>query len=250
MSAAGGAEDAPAALAAWADRLIAAARSTLGDEAACPRARRSPEQARELVGRFCDESGSRRPMDGLLLRWRLGLGPPVGAVPARGADGALWMALLAGPSGAERSARATVSELGLDVAGDGPLVPPGGGAVEVWTEQELSAMHAGWHLSRRPEWSAAGLTAGRIGRAVGWFVEHVQPDNATNHPWAIHCFAAAGALGLVPPGAVAEADFCAQMMLHNSMVSLGRPDVVSAHILADAAGALVAVDGRAARGAG
>jgi hypothetical protein len=57
--------------------------------------------------------------------------------------------------------------------------------IEVWTDAELSAVHALWRLAtdrRREDWKR------RLDRAVAWHLIHTQPDNATNRPWALHVF--------------------------------------------------------------
>ena len=77
------------------------------------------------------------------------------------------------------------------------------------------------------------LHRNRVRLAVIWHLEHIQPDNATNHPWAVHLFAAAGCEVGAPHAS--EADLFAQTLAHNALVSMGRPDRISAHILADAA---------------
>ena len=70
-----------------------------------------------------------------------------------------------------------------------PILPTDGYlAIEVWTECELSAMHALWRLlrTRHPATAVAGRA--RLDAAVRWHLVHTQPDNATNRPWAIHVF--------------------------------------------------------------
>lgn len=66
-------------------------------------------------------------------------------------------------------------------------------------------------------------------------VGELQPDNATNHPWAIHVFAAIAA-----DENNAHADLYAQSLLHNALIDGGEPDTFSALILLDAAHALSA----------
>lgn len=70
-------------------------------------------------------------------------------------------------------------------AGDGPILPEDPDeAIEVWSEQELSALHAAWWIAR----SNNDLRE-RLDAAVRWHTANLQPDNATNHPWAVHVFA-------------------------------------------------------------
>ncbi len=123
-------------------------------------------------------------------------------------------------------------------AGPGPLWPLGRReAIEVWTEAELSGLHALWALARqrcRDDW------ARRARLARDWHLLNTQPDNATNRPWALHVFV----LGGTP-----EARHYAETLLHNAMVGPGRPDLLSAWILLDAARWL-ALDSRSGTGPG
>lgn len=113
--------------------------------------------------------------------------------------------------------------------GEGPLVPwDGSVAIEVWTEEELSGLHALWRIGRvaslPPAWDRARA-------AMRWHLEHTQPDNATNRPWAVHAFLLEGS---------GEALAYAGTLLHNALAMQGRPDPVSAWILMDAAAELQA----------
>jgi hypothetical protein len=114
--------------------------------------------------------------------------------------------------------------------GQGPLLPRDDyRAIEVWTDAELSAIHALWRLARarqRPDWMD------RVEAARDWHVEHTQPDNATNRPWAFHVFL----LGGTP-----ECTHYAETLLHNCMSFGGVPDALSAWILLDAAEAIESV---------
>ncbi len=135
-------------------------------------------------------------------------------------DAALWWALISEQSGPVQR--------WIDVNADGPLFEQGlFGTIEVWTETELCALHALWHHAKRE--AAGGVLAQRIGRTVAWHVEHTQPDNATNHPWAAHVFLLHG---------TAESQHFAETLLSNCLVLNGRPDPLSAWILLDAADAL------------
>lgn len=155
---------------------------------------------------------------------RLDTAPPQAALRAPrpglvGLDVALWTACA--------SPLQRLNELPLDMAGDGPLHAwTGDGAIEVWTEVELSALHAAWRLARR---GAHGELRMRIERAMRWHLEHTQPDNATNRPWALHAFLLQGS-----PDARAYAG----TLLHNAQALGGRPEPLSAWILSDAAAEL------------
>jgi hypothetical protein len=99
--------------------------------------------------------------------------------------------------------------------------------IEVWTEIELSALHALW------TWRRDEPVRQRCLSAAAWLLENVQPDNATQHPWAVHVFAVLGVDETF--AARAEADQYAQTLLHACMVRTGRADRFSALVLEHAA---------------
>lgn len=150
------------------------------------------------------------------LRAALGLGGVVTRAPGNDADEVrLWRA---------------VRDVTIDPASivamdaDGPLLMHGAyRAIEVWTDAELSALHALWRLARacrRPAWRR------RVERARAWHVEHTQPDNATNRPWALHVFL----LGDTP-----ETTHYAETLLQNAIALDARPTPLGAALLRDAA---------------
>lgn len=209
-------------LGAWRDRIMHAARRTLGEG--------WPDDPLHELSTFEDEAGFSPRVSGWLIAW-------------------LCRDRVSGQAAEERLAHAADStgEVGLwralmrgDFAAARAVMLPGPGAplldldaetsIEVRTESELCALHAAWHLARL---TRDDNLHERCVRAARWHVENLQPDNATNHPWAIHVFVLT-ALRLGD----AEASLYAQTLLHNSQVSLGRPDRLSAAILLDAARAL------------
>ncbi len=102
--------------------------------------------------------------------------------------------------------------------------------IEVWTERDLSGMHAASRLiANQPDrrWHA------RIQSALDWHLEHTQPDNATGHPWAIHVF-----LLRSMTQDDHHARLYAETLLHNCQMQSGAADGLSAEILRDAADAL------------
>ncbi len=134
-------------------------------------------------------------------------------------DAALWWGLLTGAAGLP-------VDRWIDPAGGGPLFRQDlYQTIEVWTETELSALHALWHRARRsrPELGS------RLASAVTWHLQHTQPDNATNRPWAAHVFLLHGS---------AESRHFAETLVSNCIVLNGRPDPLSAQILLDAADAI------------
>ncbi|MBX3358735.1 MAG: hypothetical protein KF745_09925 [Phycisphaeraceae bacterium] len=174
-------------------------------------------------GEFRDEAGHRREVDGPFLAWRAGRRGA--AVESGGPAARLWSMLL--DHGADPGR--VVAALGSGEQGQGPLLGEPSGPIEVWTEEELSSLHAAWHLARlrgREEWRRRCLAA------AAWHVENIQPDNGTNHPWGIHVFIEAGEADASVAGAM---EYHAEFMLHSSLVSAGKPDVLSAYILEDAA---------------
>jgi hypothetical protein len=146
-------------------------------------------------------------------------GQPAGPAPSPlpRTDAGLWWALV--------DDRVNVDDL-LDGPADGPLWPQARfSGLEVWTETELCGLHALWCLARqraRADWGR------RVASARDWHLAHTQPDNATNRPWALHVFLLAD-----PPRP--EARVYAETLLHNALVLNGRPDLLSAWILLDAA---------------
>lgn len=212
------------ALRAWAVRCRRASESALRQTplGVAPEDRDAGETER-WVEAFRDGRGNRRPVDRPLLARVLGLAPTssVLAVPSAAwlssTDVSLWWALARG--------RAVEEEHAHVLAGQGRLLPQlATRGIEDWTEAELCALHA---LS----WAKSPLARARVGSAARWLIDEVQPDNATNRPWAIHVFAALGATG------DGEADLYAQTLLHNAVVGTGAAGVdrFSAVILLDAA---------------
>jgi len=111
---------------------------------------------------------------------------------------------------------------------EGSLLPQGlYRAIEVWTEADLCGLHALWRLARergRDDWQA------RCECVRAWHLEHTQPDNATNRPWALHVF-----LELWLRRGDVDGRMYAETLLHNCMSMTGEPDALSAMILQDAA---------------
>ena len=105
--------------------------------------------------------------------------------------------------------------------GSGPLTPDFTRlTIEVATETELASLHALSH--------AGELARARVDSASDWIVQNLQPDNATNHPWAGHVF-----LNRAFETGSVEHRLYAETLLHNCIVSLGRADRFSALILLD-----------------
>ena len=152
---------------------------------------------------------------------------------SRAADDRLWEALLV-EQGHTPTTREEHSKV-LDLTGEGPIRPQSdASAIEVWTESELSAIHAlAWYAH------TLGRSAllSRTFDACRWHIDNTQPDNATNHAWAVHLFAV-----LAERDISGEARLYAETLLHNCQVTSGVPDPLSARILHDASQALVEID--------
>lgn len=186
------------------------------------------EQSRTPTPVDADELGHRRPVDPVFIAWRTRTRPPQ-APPDADADIAVWSALAAD------AAIPPLVEHALSERSPAPITPPmepqrPGVTIEVWTERELAALHGAWRLSQR---HGRSDLADRCFLAADWHVEHMQPDNASNRPWALPLFVAAAAQRIS-----AEHELYAQMLLHNCQIMYGRPDVISAHILLDSAESL------------
>ncbi|MCB9846582.1 MAG: hypothetical protein H6811_11435 [Phycisphaeraceae bacterium] len=187
---------------------------------------------------FRDEHGHRRLVDGPFLEhvsraWgdHGARGSEALSLPgSQGPDVDLWSAVASGAPAPEW----------LDEA-EAPLSGQGrSGSVEVFTEIELSALHALWWLNLRDGARYRQLVEG----LAVWHMEHLQPDNATGHPWAIHVFALLGLRGCP------EAMLHAEGLLHAALVATGEPDLLSALILLDAARALASAGNDISSGSG
>ncbi len=135
---------------------------------------------------------------------------------APGGEVVLWEAVRAGTA---------LAASGLDLLATGPLWRSDGwAAIEVWTDAELCGLHA-LHRAARLRPAERPAIEGRLAAAIAWHLEHTQPDNATNRPWALHCFLLDGS----PEGRI-----YAETLLHNAEVQ-GFEDPAAVWIVGDAA---------------
>lgn len=119
--------------------------------------------------------------------------------------------------------------------GSPPMLPDGGPlapglrdqGIECWTETELCALHALDTIARR---TADPALAARRDATVDWLLSEIQPDNATNLPWAVQAFVQRWC-----DAGDAQALLYAQAQLHACRLMLGVPDPRSALILRHAA---------------
>jgi len=122
---------------------------------------------------------------------------------------------------------------GITGASGALLKPDAYLAIEVWAECELAAVHALFRVvrERRSSAGSAALIADldrRLAEAVRWHLEHTQPDNSTNRPWALHAF-------LLADDGSGDAALYAETLLHNALATDARREPLSRWILADAA---------------
>ncbi|MFO0861797.1 MAG: hypothetical protein U0570_14715 [Phycisphaerales bacterium] len=166
-----------------------------------------------LLPEFTDEAGNKRAIDPFLVAWLRQAPPPI-VPPNPSTDLKLWNMLVRGQR---------ASMMSVVAPSGGPLTPEFNTlTIEVASENELASLHALSH-------AGPGASA-RMAAASDWMVENLQPDNATNHPWAVHVFLQRA----FETGAV-EHRLYAETLLHNCVVALGRADRFSALILLDAA---------------
>jgi hypothetical protein len=173
----------------------------------------SPAAAGKLpqFDEFRDEAGHRREIDRYLLAHLVGVSPQSPPADA-GTDVALWARIASG------SRDFFWTE--IDTKRPWLVRERDDLTIETWTQAELCCLHALSH--------AGPTLKPRADAAADWMIEHLQPDNATNHPWAIHMFLRRAAeIGSDEHRLYAEA------LLHNAVISLGRADRFSALILLD-----------------
>ena len=195
----------------WSDRLSSAA----GDFASEILSLRLLDEAQraDFILNYRDESGGRRAIDLLVLQWLLDLTPELGATD-NSFDSRVWRALCA-----------KEDVLGL-LSPSGPFTQTGDSiGIEVWTEVELRTLHAAWNSAID---RGSARTTSRCLAAARWHLENIQPDNATNIPWAIHLFAA-----LADDGD-ASADIHAQTQLHAALTGRREPSRLTSLVLLDA----------------
>lgn len=228
---------------AWSARFLAAAALTLDS---------LPALTSDTLGSFADEMGHRRATDRPFLAHLHALDPgplpptplpPPTRTPSRPThshagpsqltladDAPLWWLLHADPASASARLDALLTPTPPTPTAPTPALAQPARAIEVATESELAAVHALDLLAirlRRPD------LARRAQCAAQWLIEHLQPDNATSHPWAAHVFVRLAARTGDP-----DALLYADTLTHNALVALGRPDRLSAHVLLSCARAL------------
>lgn len=218
----------------WIDRLRELAR-----DGGAPPESGIPDACAFIAG-FADELGHRRRTDALLLAGALRRrGHEVALPTGQSADSVvleLWERAILG------MASASPDDAGRGIGGLSETPPmlarDAFSTIEVWSESLLCALHALSWMARIGDRTPAGGRSGawsraRLWREAAWIIEHVEPDNATRHPWGVHVF-----IERFLHGGDRGAALYADELLHVCRVSLGRPDRLSAWILLDAADAL------------
>jgi len=179
--------------------------------------------------------GHRRPVDAPFLAWRTQSHPT--PLPTPPPDAPLDVLLWSAVTNRDIDIDAALARNAPPAGGFGALVDQGAHkTIEVWTETELSSLHALFWLALRDGDTTLGA---RVLDAARWLIAHMQPDNATNHPWSAHVFALVDVLD-----DAREAGLYAQTLVHNCQTQLGRPDRFSALILLDGADGIDALTGR------
>lgn len=186
-------------------------------------AERSPHWEGPRSG--ASERGVERPF----WLWRSGARGAPAHEGALDPDSRLWWLLVGAKAGAAETIDSATRERRATDAGS--VFPQGlYRTIEVWTESELSSLHALWWLGR------TGLEPSareRMLAAARWHLDNTQPDNATNRPWGVQVF-----LDLARADDDADARLYAETLLHNATAANGVPEPFSAAILLDCADAL------------
>ncbi len=191
----------------------------LASIAAAPR-----EHLPALLTGFADEAGHRRQIDLPLLShlFHVRFTPSANTAQAHARASAsldvrLWHAVH-DPSIDPRPLLAPVGQPLIGLAT--PLV------IETASQTELAALHALWTIASQRQSPALRE---RCFQAASYLIDELQPDNATNHPFALAVF-----LALADSGNF-DAMLYAQTLIHNCQVQLGRPDAFSAALILHAA---------------
>ncbi|MDX2149016.1 MAG: hypothetical protein SFZ23_16000 [Planctomycetota bacterium] len=240
-------------LSSWAASLRELAGRTLRD-AEILDSESTPDTLASFVDTFEDEMGHRRAVDRpMLVRV---LGPRLGSQAKRllgesnptsrpdessGPELVLWRAAASraiglSPDVSEADAFGRALDRARAMArGEGLLATPDDvwGAIETRTESVLASLHAATWLGDGHRLDS------QVRAAAEELLDVLQPDNGTQHPWAVHVFLALGeelasGTGADEPRAW-RARHYAQTLVHNAIVNTGSPDRFSALVLLDAA---------------
>lgn len=178
---------------------------------------------------FADEFGNRRATDQPFLTYLFNLKPTsIPSIPSPTLDLQLWWLLL--------SESPSIEQIGSVIEPTDALIPGSDKlAIELRTMIELCSLHALWiHATR---FNSNALIE-RCLDAAAWHTRELQPDNAINRPWATQVF-----INLAHQATDKDtsdlAHLHAQTLIHNTSISFGAPDILSALILYDVAHQLI-----------
>ena len=204
----------------WIARLDAASKQGTGS---LPFDASESDRARFAQG-FTDEYGNRARTTTPLLAHMLDVQLANQARPQSDLDERLWWSICSN------------EDFDSNTLGPGPSLTNQSDdmAIEHWTQVELCALHALWTLNLQ---NPSAETRKKITHAGIWMMNEFQPDNAINRPWGIGVFIYLS-LSLESSIERSTASMYAQTLLHNCSITLGKPDILSACILLDAARSL------------
>ncbi len=207
----------------WAGHIRSLIRQPL---AAVPFDQSDSERA-SYIESFADEYGNRRATDQPFLGYLLGITLEAPQEP-KALDQRLWWLIQSATL--DETLVSTLIEPENALVSDSESL-----AIEYRTMVELCALHALWVIANQ---LGSDHLISRCLNAAAWHTRELQPDNAINRPWATQVF-----IALALQGKDAEtrhlAHLHAQTLIHNSSISFGMPDVLSALILKDTVDQLV-----------
>ncbi|MGV6813374.1 MAG: hypothetical protein ACWA5W_00030 [Phycisphaerales bacterium] len=184
----------------------------------------SDAHKRDYIDSFQDEYTNRRNTDRPFLAYLfdISLDPPTSTDSLPLDEQLWWMVQSKNPS--PEQALALINPTG-------GFLPDETLAIEYRTKVELCALHACWIIARQTNSTSL---QDRCLSAAHWHTQELQPDNAINRPWATQVFIAL-AQQTPDPEISHLAHLHAQTLIHNTSITFGHPDILSALILSDVA---------------
>ncbi len=233
-------DDVVSSLSTWVQRLRSLAAPGLPErflELQRSQPAASPDLARAWIAAFRDGEGNRRAVDGPLLAHMLSVQttPPL-RTPTP--ESRVWALLT--------QAVPNITDTAVDWTGTGRLFPSlAESGIEAWTEAELASLQAlAWIALRQ----RSSPLMHRAMTAAKWLASEVQPDNATQHPWAAGFFIARSTDTALSSRERQEYALYAHTLIENALVGREHPDVFSACILWDSAAWMESLAASAWRG--
>lgn len=181
---------------------------------------KSESEKTRFIENFTDEYGNRRATDRPFLSHIFNVQSE--SIQSDALDEQLWWLTHSGN---------LTEAIALDlVEPSGPLVSDSENlAIEYRTMVELCSLHALWNYANS---SQSSVLIDRCMNAVQWHIHELQPDNGINRPWGAHVFVSFASMSADPELSL-SANLHAQTLVHNTSVTLGYPDRLSALILKD-----------------